>query len=134
MKKFAKGFGLALMILGVFGAYMTIRLTPAILSKELNLDIKVETNLHEWISDLDYKWLTKEEANNRRRLMDETHGKENDIPFESAAHIKERVNGVLRKYSDYSKVIVVCHGILMQYFFDIPHPTNAQIEEYIMEK
>ena len=37
MKKFAKGFGLALMILGVFGAYLTIRLTPTILSKEFTI-------------------------------------------------------------------------------------------------
>ena len=120
-----------LIITSPFGRAMH---SAAILSKELNIDIKVETDLHEWIVDIDYKWLTKEEANNRRRLMDETHGKENDIPFESAAHIKERVNGVLRKYSDYSKVIVVCHGILMQYFLGISHPTNAQIEEYIMEE
>ena len=105
--------------------------SAAILSKELNIDIKVETDLREWISDIDYKWLTKEEAANRRKQMDDTNGGTPGSLFETAEQIKQRVNNVLAKYCNYSKVIVVCHGILMQYFLGIGHPENAQIEEYI---
>ena len=105
--------------------------SAAILSKELNIDIKVETDLHEWLSDLDYKWLTKEEAAKRRKQMDDTDGGTDKDLFEYAVHIKQRVNNVLAKYCNYSKVIVVCHGILMQYFLDIGHPENAQIKEYV---
>ena len=117
-----------LIITSPFGRAMH---SASILSKELNIDIKVETDLHEWTSDLDYKWLSKEEAANRRIQLDSSNGGTPGSLLETAEQIKQRVNKVLAKYCNYSKVIVVCHGILMQYFLGIGHPENADIEEYV---
>ncbi|MDE6839237.1 MAG: hypothetical protein K2P49_00050 [Oscillospiraceae bacterium] len=44
--------------------------------------------------------------------------------------MKERVFAVLEKYTGCRCVIVVCHGTLMQYVLDIPHPSNGQIVRF----
>ena len=107
--------------------------SAAILSRELDLDIQVETDLHEWAADaVDYAWLPDEEAERRYQALTDNHGRHPDgetPPWESAAQMKERVFSVLEKYKDYPCVIVSCHGTLMQYVLDIPHPENGQIVE-----
>lgn len=105
--------------------------SAAILSKELGLDIRVETDLHEWAVDtVDYAYLPQEEAERRYRALADNHGHHPDgqtPAWESAGQMKARVYAVLEQYKDYPCVIVVCHGILMQYVLDIPHPENGQI-------
>jgi len=41
--------------------------------------------------------------------------------------MRDRVLPVLEKYAGLNKVIVVCHGTLMQYVLGIPHPHNGEI-------
>ena len=105
--------------------------SAAILSKELGLDIRVETDLHEWAADAaDYAWLPDEEAERRYRALTGNHGRHPDgqtPAWESAEQMKARVFAVLEQYKDHPCVIVVCHGTLMQYVLDIPHPENGQI-------
>ena len=105
--------------------------SAAILSKELGLDIRVETDLHEWRADaVDFAWLPDKEAERRYKALTDNHGHHPDgqtPPWESAEQIKARVFAVLDQYKDHSCVIVVCHGTLMQYVLDIPHPENGQI-------
>ena len=105
--------------------------SAAILSKELGLDLRVETGLHEWVPDsVDYTYLPQEEAERRYRALNDNHGHHPDgqtPPWESAEQMKARVFAVLDQYKDHRCVIVVCHGTLMQYVLDIPHPENGQI-------
>ena len=105
--------------------------SAAILSKELGLDIRVETDLHEWVADtVDYAWLPDEDADRRYQALTDNHGRHPEgqtPPWESAEQMKSRVFAVLEKYKDHHCVIVSCHGTLMQYVLDIPHPENGQI-------
>ena len=105
--------------------------SAAILSKELGLDIQVETDLHEWVADaVDFTWLPDEEADRRYQALTGHYGRHpggHTPAWESAEQMKARVFAVLDQYKDYRCVIVVCHGTLMQYVLDIPHPENGQI-------
>lgn len=109
--------------------------TAAILSKELGADIKVETDLHEWFADVwEYSYLDDETACRNYGEFKDNKGKYpegGDKQWESADMIRERVIKVLDKYREYKKIIVVCHGILMEYFLNIPHPSNCEIVQYI---
>ena len=118
----------------ISSAYGRALHSAAILSKELNIDIKVEPELHEWVSDAkDYGWLPTETAKAYyQELIDNNgHHPEGQTPvWESAEMMKERVFRVLDKYKHLSKVIVVCHGTLMQFVLGIDHPDNGQVSEY----
>lgn len=105
--------------------------SAAILSKELGLDIRVETGLHEWSADgVDFSYLPQEEADRRFQELHDNHGKHPEgtaCGWESAEQMKARVFAVLERYRAYHCVIVCCHGTLMEYVLDIPHPSNGQI-------
>ena len=105
--------------------------SAAILSKELGLDIQVETDLHEWSADAaNRSYLPQEEAERRYQELTDNHGHHPDgqtPAWESSEQMKARVFTVLEKYKDHRCVIVACHGTLMQYILDIPHPENGQI-------
>ncbi len=110
--------------------------TAAILSKELQLDIVVETELHEWLANTEYKYLSDEAAARNYNELKQFNGiypDNEEREWETAAMIKQRVMKVLKKYRKYNKVIVVCHGTLMQYFLNIPHPENGEVSEYCVE-
>lgn len=107
--------------------------SSAILGRALDLDIRVETMLHEWQAKPDGTWLSDEEAMKAYTELNKYHGvhpKNKNCDWETAEDMKKRVFGVLDNYMEYEKVIVVCHGTLMQYCLDIPHPNNGEIFEY----
>ena len=109
--------------------------TAAVLSKELQLPITVETDLHEWCADRDYVYLPDEEAVASFREM--TKNKAVNPPdkkhnWESVNDMRQRVYGVLEKYSGLDAAIVVCHGCLMQYVLGMDHhPENCEIVEFL---
>ncbi|MEZ3444454.1 MAG: histidine phosphatase family protein [Lachnospiraceae bacterium] len=121
-----------LIITSPFGRAMH---SAAILSRDLNLELRVETDLHEWLADgVSYEFLPAEMAEASYRSLTEHHGQhpEGTQPlWESAGQMRERVTKVLDKYKDYHAVIVVCHGTLMQYVLGIDHPENGQIEALV---
>lgn len=108
--------------------------TAAILSKDLNIDMHVETDLHEWLADgSTYHFLPNDEAAEAYKSLTENgghHPKGQRCRWESAEQMKERVMKVLDKYKRYNAVIVVCHGTIMQYVLEMEHPENGQIVEY----
>lgn len=109
--------------------------SAAIISKELGLDIAVESGLHEWVADGTFEsYLSDEEAGKSYKEFTEHKGIKDatcKYKWESAEDIAARVNKVLDKYSDLDEAIVVCHGTLMQYFLGIPHPDKGQIAEHV---
>lgn len=109
--------------------------SAAILSKELGLDIQVETDLHEWMADkINYTFLPQEEADRCYRELTDYRGEHPNGElriWEPAEQMKNRVFSVLEKYKTCRRVIVCCHGVLMQYVLGIDHPANGQIVEYV---
>lgn len=109
--------------------------SAAILSKDLNIEMRVETDLHEWLADaVTYEFLPDEDAEKAYRSLTENQGLHpngKQFLWESSDQMKERVLKVLDKYKNYNTVIVVCHGTLMQYVLETEHPENGQIEEFI---
>lgn len=111
--------------------------SAAILSKELRLDIKVETDLHEWQADIQtFEYVSDEEAERNYKeltMYRGVHPENENCVWESAEQMKKRVYAVLEKYRQYQSVIVVCHGTLMQYVLGIPHPENGEISKLVMD-
>lgn len=110
--------------------------SAAILSKDLGVEIRVESDLHEWLADnVTYEYLSDEEAEKNYRCLTENNGCHpmgNMCVWESADQMKKRVMLVLERYRNYSSVIVVCHGTLMQYVLGIGHPQHGQIAKFIL--
>lgn len=101
--------------------------TAAILSRELNIDLRVEFDLREWQPDLTFAYDSLE----RLRELTEDYERCNGTypvgemrPWESKAALKQRMDVVLERYRDYSHVIVVTHGEIIRTQTDvkvIPH-------------
>jgi broad specificity phosphatase PhoE len=109
--------------------------TAAILSRALDAEIRVETDLREWVANKNYIYeddetaeaAYREYAANGGRYPD---GEEKD--WENAEAIKARVLPVLRKYAGYPKVIVACHGMMIAAVTGGKHPANGEIIEYAL--
>lgn len=107
--------------------------TAAILSKELGAEIVVETDLHEWIANK--KYIYEDDATAVKSYEEYVEfqgcypvGEERD--WENNQIMKERVMAVLEKYGHYSKVVVACHGMLIQAVTGKHHPQNGEIVEF----
>jgi len=109
--------------------------TAAILSKELGTDIAIETDLHEWLANKNYIYDEDEIAENSFREYEENHGMyppgEEKI-WEDAVTIKARILRVLEKYKHYNKVIIACHGLMIQATTGSHLPRNGEIVEFEM--
>ena len=91
--------------------------TAAILSKELQIDITVETDLHEWTANKYYRFETDETALAHYRefcRLDGIYPDGAEQDWEDRIHLRKRILSVLEKYSRYKKVIVCCHGMIIQ--------------------
>lgn len=109
--------------------------TAAIVSRELDLDIQVETDLYEWVADAEnFSYLEYEEAVQAYHELYENKGHHpvgKHCKWESSEHLIERVKAVLEKYRDYECVIVCCHGTLMEFLLNMDHhPVHGEIVEF----
>lgn len=111
--------------------------TAAILSKELQSDIVVETDLHEWLANKNYIYDGDEKAEASYGEYEENHGvypQGKEKVWEDAAALKKRALAVLAKYKHYDKVVVACHGMLIQAVTGKQHPDTGEIIPYEMGK
>ena len=94
--------------------------------------------MHEWLADgVTYEYLSDEEAEQNYKCLTENkgcHPTGKVCVWESAGQMEKRVMSVLERYRNYSSVIVVCHGILMQNVLGIDHPQHGQIAKCIYKK
>lgn len=106
--------------------------TASILSKELNIDFKVELDLMEWIPDKTYSYDDYAQVVKWREIFDSNDGKHasDSDNWEEKNEILNRVQNVLKKYTNYSKVIVVTHGIVITTLTGVYKPHCAQIVKY----
>ena len=89
--------------------------TASIISNKVNLPINGEINLHEWLPDLSFNYQTSEvvKVNYEKAINDYINNILENKEYESIYSVKMRVLNVLKKYLEYSKVIVVTHGGVM---------------------
>jgi broad specificity phosphatase PhoE len=91
----------------------------AIISKNTGLDIKIETDLHEWLPDLTYQFDSEEyaiDASHECHDFQGVHNKECKYSWEKLSNVADRAYKCLYKYLNYNKIIVVSHGIVMRQF------------------
>lgn len=107
--------------------------TAAILSRELNVPIIVETDLHEWLANKNYIYDDDETAEKAYLEFEALNGKYpsgDERTWEDAETIKNRVVNVLKKYSKFNKVVIACHGMMIQATTGVDLPKNGQIVEF----
>ena len=110
--------------------------SAAILSKELGIDLSVETDLHEWIADKDYNYLSMEDTRKSFLEFKNNKGiksKECKYNWEDIETIKRRIVSILDKYKDYDEVIIVTHGVIIKCLLNVDYPDYGQVTEYIYE-
>lgn len=93
--------------------------TAAIISKERVLDINIEVDLHEWLPDLKFNYITDEEVKIAARECSSCKGnytEEEAKNWEKLSTVASRAFKSLEKYLNYDKIIVVAHGIVMRQF------------------
>ena len=104
--------------------------TAAILSKELGADIVIETELHEWLANKNYIYDDDEIAENSFREYTVNRGvypAGGEKVWEDATTVKKRILKVLEKYKHYNKVIIACHGLMIQATAGGDLPQNGEI-------
>ena len=93
--------------------------TAAIISKNRQLNIKVEIDLHEWMPDLSFQFSTVQEAVQAAELFTEHKGicpPDSKVKFESLESVFTRAKKAILRYPEYKKIIVVTHGMVMRRF------------------
>ena len=107
--------------------------TAAILSKKLQIDIIVETDIHEWQADKNFIFLQGEAAERQFKeynLYNGEYPKGTELLFETNTMLRNRLHKVLEKYKSFKNVIVVCHGTLIHSVFQDKWFENGEIGEY----
>ena len=108
--------------------------TSAILSRHLNLDIKVEIDIRELELDLSYQVKSFDEL--RQIAIEEQKCNDEQLPYnstykwESRGDVKKRVLNVLNDYKEYRKVIVVTHGMVIHCLTGKIGIPNCSITEF----
>lgn len=107
--------------------------TASILSKELGVDIVVETDLHEWLANKNFIYEDDETVENAYTEYEKNQGiypAGEEKLWEDAKSIRERVLNVLKKYAGYKRVIVACHGMMIQATTEGKHLKCGEIAEF----
>jgi len=106
--------------------------TAAIISKNRQLDIKIELDLHEWMPDLSFQYSTKEESIKASGLCSAHKGvcpKDSEIRFENLIDVFNRAKNALLRYKKYKKIVVVTHCVVMRQFSFVPDIPFCGISE-----
>ena len=114
--------------------------TVLLLKEYMNdVPVKVEFDLHEWVPDSLFKWQTLDDV---MTVMDEMQEYGCEWPegeerrWEPFLRVRNRVFDVLKKYTQYERIFVLCHAILISsiIFRDhIEEIKNLEAFEYVME-
>lgn len=108
--------------------------TAAIISKERNLDINIEVDIHEWLPDLTFNYSTEEEdikACKECTIYKGDYSESNPRNWEKLSNVADRAFKCLEKYLCYDKIIVVTHGIVMRqfkFYLEIPYCGIVQVD------
>ena len=106
--------------------------TAAIISREIDKEIVVEPELHEWIVDKTNSITSSEEVEMLGKEFQECKGVYPDgqeMRWETVSSLKKRIKRVADKYADYDKVIVVGHGMAFRVLKYIENIAPGEIVE-----
>lgn len=107
--------------------------TAAILSKALQIDIMIETDLHEWMANKNYIYEDDEKAKKNYHEFVEFKGiypADCDMDWEDMNSMRKRILPVFEKYKHYQKIVVACHGMFIQSLCRGDHPENGEIAAF----
>jgi broad specificity phosphatase PhoE len=93
--------------------------TAAIISKETQLDISIELDIHEWLPDLTYNYDNDDIVKLAAKECTACRGDYTDAEprsWEKLSTVASRAFKSLEKYLHYDKIIVVAHGVVMRQF------------------
>lgn len=93
--------------------------TAAIISKERQLDINIEVDIHEWLPDLTFNYISDEEvkvAAGECTVFKGEYTDDDARSWEKLSVVASRAFKGLEKYLSYDKIIVVTHGVVMRQF------------------
>lgn len=96
-----------------------------IMSRELNIPIYIEKDLHEWDSDRTHTIKDGEELFRLCKEFDSCNGiypEGTEKIWESRKLVQDRVLSVLKKYLEYERVVVSGHAMMMQSITEIYRP------------
>jgi len=91
--------------------------TALIFRQFIDAPFQVEFDLHEWVPDKSFMWKTYEEilcliADMENCKYEWPAGQEK--PWEPYSSVRSRVTAVLSRYTQYDRVMVVCHGVVIR--------------------
>lgn len=107
--------------------------TAAILARNLNKPLEVETRIHEWMPDLTFQYTNTDHFDDILAEMRANKGErtpECRYHWESLSQVGDRVFHALKKYLSYRKIAVVAHGVVIQRFFKINEVAHCSVWEY----
>ena len=106
--------------------------SAAILSKKLKADIRVETDLHEWVADTGYRAVTddEEDAAYEAYVLNQGKHSSDSERWEEKDVLRSRVLNVLKKYAAFKKVIVVGHETMIRAVTNCEHIKCGTIVEF----
>lgn len=92
--------------------------SAALMSRKLNKPLYVEYDLHEWLPQKDpladiSESLLLEANEGLRREMDKLSPLEPTPPWESLAEVRARVTEVLKRYRQFSTLVIVTHAVVI---------------------
>lgn len=91
--------------------------TALVLRPYLQVQFRVEFDMHEWVPDMNFRWRSLAEVEELYSEFKYFKGEwppEKTLPWETVPHMRRRALNVLRNYLAYQKVLVICHGQLMR--------------------
>ena len=106
--------------------------TAAIISREINKEIIVEPELHEWIVDKTNSITSSEEVAMLGKEFQEYRGVYSvgqEMRWETLSSLRSRIKHVADKYTDYNKIIIVGHGMAFRVLKYIKNIAPGEIVE-----
>jgi broad specificity phosphatase PhoE len=86
--------------------------TALIIIRHLDILCKVEFDLHEWVPDRSFNW---NELSQVKLNQDDMRNNNGEWPdgiqkcWEPLSHVKKRVSNAISKYSQFNRILVICH-------------------------
>ena len=110
--------------------------SASILSKELNIDIEIDIDLHEWLPDKTFQYRSSQESFDFYHDFEINKGiypYDTERKWETEKSVKCRMENAIQRYLHYKKIIVVSHGIVIEALSGI-HLDHGCIAKYIFRK
>lgn len=106
--------------------------SAAILSRKLKTELRIETDLHEWVADTAYRVVSdaEEDAAYESYISNNGIRSSKEECWEEKEALRCRVLAVLEKYKDLPKVIVVGHETMIDAVTECGHIKCGSIVEY----